>query len=187
MLPQIRGSASAFVIAGHFGKEKIGVDRELQSWAVAFDASAAVDPHVVLRGEWFTGSNLIPFQGGIQQGAAVLAAPVATNPPLRIQGIEANGGWGEITVLPTSSGKDAIYVGAGTDMPKIETLLPGSGRVENTFIWASYFRRLTGATTVAVEWSQWIFKTVTFVNNAPGPLSASSKANVFNVSFAYQF
>jgi hypothetical protein len=91
----------------------------------------------VLRGEAFTGTNLIPFQGGIDQGAAVLAAPVATAPPLRIQTIDARGGWGELTVLPTSDGKNAIYVGAGTDKPKLETLLPGSGRAENTFIWTS--------------------------------------------------
>ena len=187
VMPQIRGAAATFGIAGHFGEEKIGVNRELRSWAVAFDGSATVDPHIVLRGEAFTGSNLIPFQGGIAQGAAVLAGAVATAPPLQIQGIDARGGWGELTILPTSSGKDAIYVGAGTDKPKVETLLPGSGRAENTFIWASYFRRLTGAVTLAAEWSNWRFKTVTFVNNAAGPVSAANIANVVNVSFAYQF
>jgi hypothetical protein len=185
--PQIRGSASTFGIAGHFGEEKIGVDRELRSWAVAFDGSATVDPHVVLRGEAFTGSNLIPFQGGIQQGAAVLAAPVTAAPPLQIQAIDSRGGWGELTILPTSSGKNAFYVGAGTDRPNVDTLLPGSGRIANTFIWASYFRRLTDSVTLAAEWSNWRFTTITFVNNAPGPASPTSIANVLNVSFAYQF
>src|SRR5712692_7793079 len=141
-MPKIRGTAATFGVSGHYGKESVGVDRELRSWAVAFDGSATVDPHVVLRGEAFTGSNLIPFQGGIDQGAAVLAAPVATAPPLRIQAIDARGGWGELTILPTSSGKNAFYVGAGTDKPKVDTLLPRSGSAENTFIWASYFRRL---------------------------------------------
>ena len=187
VMPQIRGSAASFGIAGHFGQEKIGVDRELRSWAVAFDGAATVDSHIVLRGEAFTGSNLIPFQGGIDQGAAVLAGATATAPPLRIQAIDARGGWGELTILPTSSGKNAFYIGAGTDKPKVETLLPGSGRAENTFIWASYFRRLTSTVTLATEWSNWRFKTVTFVNNAPGPVSNPAKANVVNVSFAYQF
>src|SRR5712692_827500 len=175
-MPKIRGTAATFGVSGHYGKESVGVDRELNSWAVAFDGSATVDPHIVLRGEAFTGTNLIPFQGGIQQGAAVLAAPVATNPPLLIQTIDAHGGWAELTVLPTLSGKDAVYFGAGTDKPKVGTLLPGSGRAENTFIWLSYFRRLTGSVTVATEWSNWRFKTVSFVNNAPGPVSGASTA-----------
>ena len=43
------------------------------------------------------------------------------------------------------------------------------------------------AVTVAAEWSNWQFQTVTFVKNAPGPINPMNKANVLNISFAYQF
>src|SRR5262249_48348863 len=160
-------------------------DRDLNSWAVAFDGSASLGSHIVLRGEAYTGTNLIPFQGGIAQGVAVQAAPVATNPPLKLQTIDDHGGWGELTVLPTM--KDAIYVGASTDIPEKNTLLPGSTRVENTMIWVSYFRHLTSAVTLAAEWSNWRFKTVTFTNNVITATSPAAVVNVFNVSLAFQF
>jgi hypothetical protein len=185
VMPKILGHTSTFGLSGHYGKEKVGVDRDLNSWAVAFDGRAPIGSYIALRGEAFTGTNLIPFQGGIDQGVAVQAAPVATNPPLRIQTIDDRGGWGEVTVLPTS--KDTIYVGASTDKPDRNTLLPGSTRVENTMIWASYFRRLTGPVTLAVEWSNWRFKTVTFTGAAITATNPVAVVNVVNIAVAYQF
>jgi hypothetical protein len=41
--------------------------------------------------------------------------------------------------------------------------------------------------TLAIEWSNWQFRTVTFTNNIAGPPGDASKANVVNVSIAYQF
>jgi hypothetical protein len=187
VMPRLHGHKATLGVAAHYGKEKIGVDHTLTSWAVAFDGDAPIGSHVVARGEAFKGTNLIPFQGGIDQGAAVLASPTTGAPPLQIQDIHAAGGWGELTVLPTSSGRNAFYVGAGVDNPRVEDLLPGSTRAQNLFVWASYFRKLTDAVTVAAEWSNWQFQTVTFVKNAPGPLNPRAKANVLNVSFAYQF
>jgi plastocyanin len=185
--PRIGGQTATLAISAHHGEEKIGISRNLPSSAVAFDGSVPVTRYAVVRGEAFSGRNLIPFQGAIQQGAAVLVSPVSGAPPLQIQAIGAKGGWGELTILPTGSGKEAIYVGAGTDRPKIADLLPGSTRVENTFLWASYFHKLNDAVTIAVEWSNWQFRTVTFTNNIAGPPGPPSKANIVNVSVGYQF
>jgi hypothetical protein len=185
--PRIRGNKATLGIAGHYGKEKIGVDSTLSSWAVAFDADVPVDSHIVLRGEAFKGSNLIPFQGGIDQGAALLASATTGAPPLQIQNIHASGGWGEVTVLPTTSGKNAFYVGAGVDNPNVDDLLPGSTRAKNLFIWGSYFRKLTDSVTLSAEWSNWQFETVAFVKNVPSSISSPSKANVIDISLAYQF
>ena len=185
--PHMFGSKASIGIAGHTGRERIGVDRTLPSKAVALDASVPVTHHFIARGEFFNGSNLIPFQGGIDQGAAVQAAPVATAPPLAIQAIHSKGGWAEATILPDSRGRNAVYLGLGTDQPKVSTLLPGSTRVENTFYWISYFRKLTDNVTAAVEWSQWHFHTTTFTAGVVGPKGPDNKADVVNVSFAYQF
>jgi hypothetical protein len=181
--PQIRGNTSTLGVSGHFGKSRQGVDRQITSWAAAFDGSLPVDPHVVLRGEAFMGSNLIPFQGAIDQGIAQTGA----GPALQIQSVDARGGWGEVTILPTTDGKNAFYVGVGADRPDITTLLQGTTRTNNSFLWASYFRRLTDQVTLAAEWSRWGFKTATFAGATFVSYSPRSVADVVNVSVAYQF
>jgi len=183
--PPLRKNSATFGISGHFGEEVVGVNHTLQSWAMAVDMRLPLDPHFILRGEGFAGSNLIPFQGGIFQGAAALG----TLPNLaRIRRIGDGGGWLE-AIVPMNSGKDTLYFGAGTDDPKNRTLLPGTTRAQNSFLWASYFRKITNEVTAAFEWSYWDFRTITFVNNDPtreakGP---TGTANVFNISLAYQF
>jgi hypothetical protein len=143
-------------------------------------------PHLILRGEGFAGSNLVPFQGAIVQGAAALGTRPA--PLTRIQPIGAGGGWLE-AIVPMNGGKNTLYFGAGTDDPKNSTLLPGSTRAKNSFLWASYFRKITNEVTAAFEWSYWDFKTIAFVNNDPKRevKGATGTANVVNISLAYQF
>ena len=90
-----------------------------------------------------------------------------------------------------NSGKDTLYFGAGVDDPKNSNLLPGTARSKNEFLWASYFRKITKDVTAAVEWSYWDFQTITFVANQPTrrfePRVHVGTADVFNISFAYQF
>ena len=187
VMPSIAGHTATLAVSGHLGKEKVGVDRDIKSLAVAFDGNVPVGPFVVLRGEAYKGSNLIPFQGGIDQGVALLAGATTTAPPLAIQPIHDKGGWFEFTLLPMRNDKDAVYVGVGEDKPQVEDLLPGTTRTKNLFLWASYFHKLTDAVTLAVEWSRWDFQTVTFVRNAPGPLNPLARVDVLNISLAYQF
>jgi hypothetical protein len=182
--PKVGSNTATFGVSGHFGQEVIGVDRKLDSWATAIDMRLPLSSHFILRGEGFAGSNLIPFQGGIFEGAAVQAV---TGQPTRIHGIGDAGGWLEL-IVPMNSGKDTLYFGAGTDDPKNSDLLPGTTREKNSFLWASYFRRLTKDVTLAAEWSFWDFKTIVFTgaNNAEshGPAAI---AHVANISLAYQF
>jgi hypothetical protein len=187
--PKIGSRTATFGVSAHFGEEKIGVNRNLQSWATAVDMRLPIAAHLILRGEGFAGSNLIPFQGGIVQGAATLG----TLPNLtKIQRIGAGGGWLE-AIVPMNSGKDTLYFGAGTDDPKNHNLLPGSTRAKNSFLWASYFRKITNEVTVAFEWSYWDFRNIQFVtkNGVADPnrevKAPTGAANVFNISLAYQF
>ena len=182
--PKIDGRTATLGIAGHFGQEKVGVNNTLQSWALAFDLDVPISSRIILRGEGFEGSNLIPFQGGVDQGAAVLALSTTS---AVIQRIGSAGGWAELTLLPTLDGRNAVYLGAGTDDPKKRNLLPGSTRDKNSFVWASYFHKLTDSVTLALEWSNWQFQTVTFDRNVPGRRGPTGAANAFNLSLAYQF
>jgi len=185
--PPVGKNSATFGVSGHFGQEKVGVNHTLQSWAVAVDMRLPLGPHLILRGEGFAGSNLIPFEGGIDQGVSVSG----TLPNLtRIQRIGDGGGWLE-AIVPMKGGKDTFYFGAGTDDPKNRNFLPGSARgSKNSFLWASYFRKITNEVTAAFEWSYWDFQNIAFPNNndptrqVKGP---TCTANVFNISLAYQF
>ena len=43
--PRMRATTATFGVSGHFGQEKVGVDHNLQSWAVAVDMRLPLDPH----------------------------------------------------------------------------------------------------------------------------------------------
>jgi len=179
------GSKATFGAGGHYGRERIGAERDIDSWAFAFDFSVPIQSRVRLRGEGFIGSNLIPFQGGVIQGVAVF------NPgggaPIQFNKIGSGGGWGELIVKATSDGNNVFYAGAGTDDPKDANLLTPSGRSKNTFLWASFFHKVTTNVTTAIEWSNWQFKTRTFVAGLPTTNGPAGRGNVFNLAFAYQF
>ncbi len=138
------------------------------------------------------GSNLVPFQGGVIQGVALVPPVVSTSgqitKPARFSRIGDGGGWAELTYRLTDDNKNIFYFGAGTDDPRDRHLLPGSTRSKNSFLWASYFRKLTNEVTLALEWSNWDFRTRRFLTTgALGPRATSGRGNVLNVSLAYQF
>src|ERR1700681_666996 len=89
--PPVGKNSATFGFSGHFGEETVGVNRNLQSWAVAVDMRLPLGPHLIVRGEGFAGSNLIPFQGGIFQGVALQGT--VNVPGNKIQRIGDGGGW----------------------------------------------------------------------------------------------
>jgi hypothetical protein len=179
------GSKATFGAGGHYGRERIGADRDIDSWAFTFDFSVPIQSRIRLRGEGFVGANLIPFGGGVLQGVATF------NPgggaPIQFNKIGGGGGWGELTVKLTKDNNNYFYAGAGTDDPKDADLLPSSGRSKNTFAWASVFHKVTTNVTTALEWSNWQFKTRNFAGAVPTTNGNAGRGNVFNLAFAYQF
>jgi hypothetical protein len=184
--PMAHGNAGTIGIGGHYGKEKIGANRDLDSWAAAGDWELPLASHLILRGEAYAGSNLVPFQGGVLQGVA-LFQPVTTAPPQRIQKIGDAGGWGEAVLPITTDNHNVFYAGGGTDDPVDHNLLPGSTRSKNSFAWASFFHKINDNITVAVEWSNWQFRTRSFVGPNPAAKGNSGRGNVIDASFAFQF
>jgi hypothetical protein len=184
--PMAHGNSGTVGVGVHYGKEKIGANRDFDSWAAAADWELPVASHLILRGEAYGGSNLVPFQGGVLQGIA-LFQPVTTSPPQRIQKIGDAGGWGELVLPVTTDNHNVFYAGAGTDDPRDRNLLPGSTRSKNSFAWASFFHKLNDNITVAAEWSNWQFRTRTFVGANLGGKGASGRGNVIDASFAFQF
>ena len=135
------------------------------------------------------GSNLIPFGGGVLQGIATVptAASAPPAPPFtQFRKIGDGGGWGEFTIPVTP--RNVFYLGGSTDDPVNKDLLPSSTRQKNSFVWASYFRKLTREITLGAEWSNWQFHTLAFVSNTPAGRSPNyGRGNVVNIALAYQF
>ena len=194
----MQGSTATIGAGAHYGSELVGfagtTDHKVDSWAFTLDFRVPIIPKVILRGEGFVGSNLVPFGGGVIQGVAAVAATGNAAGPCGSTGqpactlirpIGAGGGWAELTFLATQ--RNVFYLGASTDDPKNRDLLPGTSRQKNSFVWGSYFRKLTNAITLAAEWSNWQFHTINFVGNTPDGRGAFGRGNVVNIALAYQF
>ena len=177
---------------GHYGVEQVGANTQVDSWAYTLDLVMPFSKYFIFRGEGYVGSNLVPFDGGIIQGVAFVAPVVSSTgvitTPAKIQKIGDGGGWVEAIIPVSSDNKNVLYAGAGTDHPKERDLLPGTTRTRNSFIWASYFHKITPAVTTAFEWSYWNFQTTTVsANGELGPRGTPGRGNVINLSIAYQF
>ncbi len=177
------GRTATVGVSGHYGREAVGADKGIDSSAVAVDWTLPIIKYLIFRGEGFTGANLVPFGGGIDQGVAF--TPAAGAIPAQFRKIGDMGGWAEL-ISPVTP-KDILYAGAGTDDPRDSDLMPGSTRSKNSFVWASYFRKLAPDVTAAVEWSFWDFRTRTFNGANLGPRATSGRGNVINIALAYQF
>ena len=177
------GRTATVAVSGHYGRERVGADRGIDSDAIAVDWNLPLHKYLIFRGEGFTGANLVPFDGGIEQGVAF--TPAAGTTPAQFRKIGDMGGWLEL-ISPVTP-KDILYAGAGTDDPRDSDLMPPSNRSKNTFVWASYFRKLTPDVTLAGEWSFWDFRTRTINGAVLGPRATSGRGNVVNIALAYQF
>jgi hypothetical protein len=177
------GRTATIGVSGHYGREAVGADKGIDSSAEAVDWTIPIHKYLIFRGEAFTGGNLVPFDGGIEQGVAF--TPAAGLTPANFRKIADEGGWAEL-ISPVTP-KDILYAGAGTDDPRDRDLMPGSTRSKNSFVWGSYFRKLAPDVTAAVEWSFWDFRTRTFIGPDLGPRATSGRGNVINIALAYQF
>ena len=183
----LNGSNATVGFSGHYGRERLGVNRTIDSWAFALDYAVPLHRRLIWRGENFVGSNLVAFGGGVLQGVAFFQ-PVNTAPPRQFNRIGAAGGWSELIVKATSDNKNVFYLGVSEDDPRDRNLLPGgTTRSKNELAWASYFRKLNDAVTVALEWTNWQFETRTFTGPVATGNGPSGRSNVFNLAFAYQF
>jgi hypothetical protein len=177
------GRTATIGVSGHYGREAVGAKKVIDSSAVAVDWTLPIIKYLIFRGEGFMGGNLVPFGGGIDQGVAF--TPAAGAVPAQFRRIGDMGGWVEL-ISPVTP-KDILYAGAGTDDPRDRDLMPGTTRSKNSFVWASYFRKLGPDVTAAAEWSFWDFRTRTFNGANLGPRATSGRGNVINIALAYQF
>ena len=70
----LAGRTATLGVSGHYGREAVGADKGIDSSAEAVDWTLPILKYLIFRGEGFTGANLVPFGGGIDQGVAFTPA-----------------------------------------------------------------------------------------------------------------
>ena len=137
-------------LSGHYGQEEwdtngTGSYKTLDSWSCNLELSMPLSEKMLLAGEYFTGSNLDDYYGGIGQG---VNSTVTTAP----KEIRSNGGWGAIryTINPSTT----FSLGAGLDNPNDNDLAVGA-RSRNQTIFGNVITKLTPNLILGLQLSDW--------------------------------
>ncbi len=141
--------------SGHVGEQMFdfppaspGFDTALQTWSANLDAVVRISHRVTLRGEFFTGSNLGAYLGGVLQGVDFT----------RRAGIASRGGWAELSADMSSSVSGRI--GFGIDDPDDHDLSDASQRTRNAMVFGNVTYSIVSNYVFGIEVSYWETKFV---------------------------
>jgi hypothetical protein len=135
-------------VSGHFGKRqgtqlgRILTQNNITSWSGDIDLTLKIGRKLRFNGEFFSGSVLGDFAGGIFQ----------TFNPVRLVGIRAAGAWAQLTY--DISDKWQVNGAYGRDDPFNRDLAPGQ-RSLNEVGFGNFYYRITPRLWVAMEFSRW--------------------------------
>jgi hypothetical protein len=155
------GNASLGV-SGHYGQEAYtwrneAADRDdeqtIDSWSFCGDLKMKLTKNIAISGEFFFGSNLGSYLGGVLQGV---------NPHTR-EAISATGGWGQLSITP--SPRHTLNFGYGLDNPKNDHVLIPIGEDASPLI-----------TQNSIFFWNWIY---TFTSNVSAMLEVSSAKTIY--------
>lgn len=139
------GRPARIALSGHYGQEEWDTEEDgahttLESWSCVIELSIPLSDRVQLAGEYFVGSNLDDYWGGIRQGNA---GP---------REIGAHGGWAALryAVGPATT----LGLGAGVDDPDDGDLAAG-GRTLNETQFVSLTHRITQNFILGSQLSHW--------------------------------
>ena len=138
---------ATLAFSGHYGQEEwdtnnTGNHKTLDSWSCNMELSMPICKKMTLAGEYFTGSNLDDYWGGINQG-------VNTG---TVKEIRSNGGWAALRY--TSSPSTSFSIGAGVDNPNDNDLAVGA-RSRNQSIFANVINKITPNFILGLQLSDW--------------------------------
>ena len=146
----VKNQPATIAFSGHHGQEEwdtnsTGNFKTLDSWSCNLELTMPLCEKVLFAGEYFTGSNLDDYFGGIGQGVNSAAA---SNP----KEIRAQGGWGALryTINPETS----VSLGAGIDDPNDNDLATGA-RSRNQSIFANVITKITPNFILGFQLSDW--------------------------------
>ena len=142
-------------ISGHYGQEEWDTDiqgnhKTLDSWSCNLELTMPICPKMTLAGEYFTGSNLDDYNGGIGQGV---------NPsPSMMKEIRSNGGWAALRFA--FNPETSFSLGAGIDDPNNNDLSVSSPsmlnpRTKNQTIFGTLVNKIKPNLILGLQLAQW--------------------------------
>jgi hypothetical protein len=152
--PFLTSQKATVGISGHWGQEEFdlhntGHEKDVDSWSANLDVTLPLREWLILKGEFYTGSDLDNYLGGIAQGVTGNAAGAPVN---EIEGIDDTGGWVALSFGPF--GRWRYNLGASIDDPDNGDLASGS-RSRNSAIWVNAIFDVNAAVQAGIEISRW--------------------------------
>ncbi len=169
----VSNQPATIAVSGHYGQEEWDTDKTgtritLDSWSTNLELTMPLTEAVTLAGEYFTGSNLDDYWGGVAQG-------VNNTTKAGLKDIRAKGGWTALRY--TLSPSTTFSAGAGLDKPDYSDLA-NDMRSRNQSVFGNVIHKVTPNFIVGFQVADWR----TDYKNA-----ASSAALRAQSSFTYKF
>ncbi|WP_449258982.1 hypothetical protein [Chlorobium limicola] len=145
------GKPAAIALSGHYGQEEWDSDKlnhheTIDSWSCNVELSFPLSSRLLLAGEYFTGSNLDDYWGGVFQGVNAKGA--------KPEGIRSSGGWAALRYAYSPA--VTISLGGGFDDPENGDLSGMENpRTFNRSLFAAYVNQLTPNFVFGLQLSKW--------------------------------
>ena len=184
---RLMGRVMELGVSGLMGREEATsvagtTTYELDQSVVAVDLSLPLGDTVTLKGQYFKGSNLAHYLGGVGQGIAEVPAEGAGSTEL--VEVEASGWWTQLTVKPNQSWQ--FNVGAGSDDPELdEDDTAGNDLEKNTTYFGNAIWTVTPSAVVGFEYA--MIETEYMVRGEEETTTESYQNNRLQLSFMYKF
>jgi len=184
---KLMGQVMELGVSGLMGREEAvsAADTtiyKLDQSVVAVDISLPLGDVVVLKGQYFKGSNLAHYLGGVGQGIAEV--PVEGAGSMELVEIEASGWWTQLTVKPNQSWQ--FNVGAGSDDPELnQDDTAGNNLEKNTTYFGNAIWTVTPSAVVGVEYA--MIETEYMLRGEGETTTESYQNNRLQLSFMYKF
>ncbi|WP_292002504.1 hypothetical protein [Chlorobium sp.] len=145
------GKPATIAMSGHYGQEewdsnKLNHHETIDSWSCNVELSIPLGRKFILAGEYFTGSNLDDYWGGVFQGVNAKGA--------KPEGIRSSGGWAALRYAYSPA--VTISLGGGFDDPENGDLSGMENpRTFNRSLFAAYVNQLTPNFVFGLQLSKW--------------------------------
>jgi hypothetical protein len=150
----VENRPALLAVSGHYGEEEWDTDKSgdhetAGSWSCNVELSMPLSEKLVLAGEYFTGTNLDDYAGGIGQGVRKTGTGAST---YGVDEVASHGGWAALRY--TYSPSTTFSLGGGIDDPD-DGDLPAGARSLNRSIFAGMISRITPNFILGLQLSQW--------------------------------
>ena len=146
----VSSQPATLAFSGHYGQEEWdsdtqGTHKTLDSWSCNLELTMPICPKMTVAGEYFTGSNLDDYYGGIGQGVNTAT----------LKEIRTSGGWAALRYIANPS--TSFSFGAGIDNPNDNDLngLTTNPRLRNQIIFGSIVNKITPSFILGLQLAQW--------------------------------